>query len=88
VTIPKYRDFQIAELGSKVEQLVQEYFEAEKSRIQQAAQISELRQEIIVLKGGSGSQETVSKKLEAEERLGKGQMRSSDRLPFKRKVCR
>jgi hypothetical protein len=50
LTILEHTDVKVAELGSRVEQLLQKYLEAEQIRTQQAAQISELRQEVIVLK--------------------------------------
>ena len=50
LTILEHTDLRVAELGSRVEQLLQKYLESEQVRTQQAAQISELRQEIIVLK--------------------------------------
>jgi DNA repair exonuclease SbcCD ATPase subunit len=71
VTILEHTDLKVAELGSRVEQLLQKYLEAEQIRTQQAAQISELRQEIIVLKARFGSQESGAKKRTAEARSGK-----------------
>jgi hypothetical protein len=50
LTILEHTDVKVAELGSRLEQLLQKYLEAEQTRTQQAAQISELRQEVIVLK--------------------------------------
>ena len=50
ITILEHTDLKVAELGSRVEQLLQKYLEAEQIRTQQAAQISQLRQEVIVLK--------------------------------------
>lgn len=56
LTILEHTDLRVAELGSRVEQLLQKYLESEQIRTQQAAQISELRQEIIVLKSRLGRQ--------------------------------
>lgn len=50
MTILEHTDLKVAELGSRVEQLLQKYLETEQIRAQQAAQISQLRQEVIVLK--------------------------------------
>ncbi|OHT14352.1 hypothetical protein TRFO_15263 [Tritrichomonas foetus] len=50
ITILEHTDMKVAELGSKVEQLLQKYLEAEQIRTQQAAQISQLRQEAVVLR--------------------------------------
>ena len=50
MTILEHTDLKVAELGSRVEQLLQKYLESEQIRAQQAAQISQLRQEVIVLK--------------------------------------
>ena len=50
LTILEHTDLRVAELGSKVEQLLQKYLESEQIKTQQASQIAELRQEIIVLK--------------------------------------
>jgi hypothetical protein len=57
LTILEHTDLKVAELGARVEQLLQKYLEAEQIRQQQAAQITELRQEVIVLKSRLGSHE-------------------------------
>lgn len=54
ITILEHTDLKVAELGSRVEQLLQKYLETEQIRAQQAAQISQLRQEVIVLKSQLG----------------------------------
>jgi hypothetical protein len=64
LTILEHTDLRVAELGSKVEQLLQKYLEAEQVRTQQAAQISELRQEVIVLRSRFGNQEPAPKRRE------------------------
>jgi chromosome segregation ATPase len=50
LTILEHTDLKVAELGARVEQLLQKYLEAEQVRQQQAAQITELRQEVVVLR--------------------------------------
>jgi hypothetical protein len=50
LAILEHTDLKVSELGSKLEQLLQKYLETEQIRTQQSAQISELRQEVIVLK--------------------------------------
>ncbi|OHT06898.1 hypothetical protein TRFO_25005 [Tritrichomonas foetus] len=50
MTILEHTDLKVAELGSRVEQLLQKYLEAEQVRTQQVAQISQLKQECIILK--------------------------------------
>jgi hypothetical protein len=46
----EHTDVKVAELGSKVEQLLQDYLENEQVRSQQASIVTQLRQEVIVLK--------------------------------------
>jgi hypothetical protein len=50
MAVLEHTDLKVAELSSRIEQLLQKYLETEQIRSEQAAQISELRQEIIVLK--------------------------------------
>ena len=50
LTMLEHTDVKVAELGSKVEQLLQDYLENEQVRAQQAAVITQLRQEVIILK--------------------------------------
>jgi hypothetical protein len=56
LTILEHTDMKVAELGARLEQLLQKYLEAEQIRQQQAAQITELRQELVVLKSRIGGQ--------------------------------
>ncbi|EAY20815.1 hypothetical protein TVAG_436390 [Trichomonas vaginalis G3] len=50
LTILEHTDVKVAELGSKVEQLLQDYIDNEEIRAQQASLITQLRQEVIILK--------------------------------------
>jgi hypothetical protein len=50
LTILQHTDLKVAELGARIEQLLQKYLGAEQIRQQQAAQITEIRQQVIVLK--------------------------------------
>ena len=50
LTMLEHTDVKVAELGSKVEQLLQDYLENEQVRAQQAALVTQLRQEVIILK--------------------------------------
>lgn len=50
LAILEHTDIKVSELGSKVEQLLQDYIDNEQIRNQQAALITQLRQEIIVLR--------------------------------------
>lgn len=55
LTLLQHTDIKIAELGSKVEQLLQDYLENEQVRVQQENIIIQLRQEIIILKSRTAS---------------------------------
>jgi len=50
LSILEHSDIQVAELGSRIEQILTRYIETEDIRINQAAQIAKLKQEIAVLK--------------------------------------
>lgn len=50
LTILEHMDIKVAELGSKVEQLLQKYLDTEMARSQQADEITTLRQKVIILR--------------------------------------
>jgi hypothetical protein len=50
LAVLEHTDLKVAELGARLEQLLRKYLETEQIRTKQVSQISELRQEIIVLK--------------------------------------
>jgi hypothetical protein len=58
VAVLEHTDARVTELAAKVEALLQKYLETEQVRTQQAAQLSELRQEVDILKGKLADQES------------------------------
>jgi hypothetical protein len=67
LTILEHTDMKVAELGARLEQLLQKYLEAEQIRQQQAAQITELRQELVVLKSRIGGQPAPPRRRSAKQ---------------------
>ena len=61
LTMLEHTDVKVAELGSKVEQLLQDYLENEQVRAQQAALVTQLRQEVIILKSRIQSSQPAQK---------------------------
>jgi hypothetical protein len=62
LAILEHTDLKVAELGSRLEQLLRKYLETEQIRTEQSAQISELRQEVIVLKAKLSDQESTQRR--------------------------